>query len=325
MEEQNSFVNIITGNTISKKDKMGVIMFRFIKIILPAFLCMMIVVFSCSQEDNPTAANTDQKEMSLDVSGFTNLGKSAEYQAWIKVDGGLKSVGKFQVDDNGELSNSKFSVNSNDLDQATMSMITIESIPDPSTDPSDIHFLAGNFMENSAYLTIGHEEAIGTDFYDVSGVCILATPTTSYDSDEKCGVWFVNTSSGIEQKGLNLPIAPEHWTYEGWVVIQHRHISTGKFVDPAKSDLNNCYCGNSAVLSFPGEDFVENAPAGIHFPASLEESQIYISVEPDPDNMNEPFPIIPLLATVKKPIEPHTNIQLINQTRGNNPSAMIKR
>lgn len=300
-------------------------MLRLIKRELPAFLCMMIVVFSCSQEDNPTATNMAQKEVSLDISGLTNLGGSAEYQAWMKVDGTLMNIGKFQVDDNGVLSNSKFSVNANDIDNATMSMITIEPIPDPSSDPSEIHFLAGNFLENSVYLTIGHEDAIGTDFYDASGVFVLATPTTSYDSDEKCGIWFVNTSSGSEQKGLNLPVAPEHWTYEGWALIQHRHISTGKFVDPSKSDTDNCFCGISTAFGFPGEDFVANAPSGVHFPASLEESQIYISVEPDPDNSNEPFPITPLLATVKKPIDPHTNIKLINQTKGNNPSAMIKR
>ena len=98
--------------------------------------------------------------------------------------------------------------------------------------------------------------------------------------------------------GLSLPTLSQGWKYEGWAVINGNPISTGTFTNPAMADDNAMTSPFKGSLGngpgFPGEDYIQNAPAGLMFPTDLRGAKIVISVEPDPDNSPNPFTLKPL-------------------------------
>jgi len=86
-------------------------------------------------------------------------------------------------------------------------------------------------------------------------------------------------STGAPLPSLDLPTLPEGWEYEGWVVINGQPLSTGKFLKVDEADFATPYSGASPGPAYPGEDFLQNAPAGLTFPLDLSGSTAVISVE----------------------------------------------
>ena len=70
-----------------------------------------------------------------------------------------------------------------------------------------------------------------------------------------------------------------------------------------KGDANN-------GPNYPGEDFLQNAPAGLTFPTDLKGMTIVISVEPVPDNSPNPFTLKPLAHMVPNNAADHTAISM---------------
>ena len=114
--------------------------------------------------------------------------------------------------------------------------------------------------------------------------------------------------------GLDLPALPEGWKYEGWAVMNGRPISTGTFSDVSDFDDNattSPFKGDAGDgPAYPGEDYLQNAPAGLTFPTDLRESTIVISVEPSPDNSSAPFTLKPLAHMVPVNAMTHTAISM---------------
>lgn len=114
--------------------------------------------------------------------------------------------------------------------------------------------------------------------------------------------------------GLDLPALSDGWVYEGWAVINGTPISTGTFTDPAMADANAASSPYKGDLgngpSYPGEDYLQNAPDGFDFPTDLRGKTIVISVEPSPDNSTAPFTLKPLLQTVASDAAVHTPITM---------------
>jgi hypothetical protein len=67
---------------------------------------------------------------------------------------------------------------------------------------------------------------------------------------------------------------------------------------------------------FPGEDFLENAPAGLTFPTDLAGGVAVISIEPDPDNSTDPFTLKPLVGNIPADAVDHTLYQMGNNAAG---------
>lgn len=117
----------------------------------------------------------------------------------------------------------------------------------------------------------------------------FATPTDADTSNELSGVWFAQHIYDLPIQSLNLKHSPSGWKYEGWVWHESTWLSTGKFADAGQSDDFSGYSAGPGI-GFPGEDFLNNAPAGVTFPWVLGQGDsVLITLEPSPDPATGPF------------------------------------
>ena len=266
---------------------------------LPFVLCIL-TISACEDDQLVTSSFT------LNISGLEDLGSEYIYEGWLIVNGNPITTGVFSVDQNGSMSTTSFIVNDEDLQNASTFVLTIEPNPDPSTAPSDVHILAGDFVNNTANLTVDHPAALGDNFESSSGKYILATPTNGADNDENSGIWWLDPSSGSLAPGLSLPTLPSGWQYEGWVVIGGNPVTTGTFTSVSMEDHAAPYSGDMGGPPFPGEDFIKNAPFDLSFPTDLSAGTAVISIEPVPDNSPNPFLLKPLVGQIPSNALDHT-------------------
>jgi hypothetical protein len=287
------------------------------------------LMLACDDDDD----NANGDDLVVDITGLANLGTGYQYEGWLIVDGNPISTGTFTVNDEGEMSKKEFDVTENNIDAASAFVLTIETNPDSDPMPSMVKLLGGDFSGETASLDISHQNALGNDFSTATGVYLLATPTTANTDDEKSGVWFIDNTNGMNA-GLHLPVLPNGWQYEGWAVINGTPVTTGRFSSmldgdaaiPAANGEDNSapYSGSLMGPPFPGEDFVQNAPAGLTFPTDLTSADIVITIEPNPDNSPDPFFLKPLKGTVPDPSAPMT-IYNLQMTDGSFPQGTVKR
>jgi len=244
----------------------------------------------------PLSASAQSAPVAVDFSGLEPLGSAAIYEGWLIIDGTPYSTGTFNLDAAGNFVD-VIDVAVPNASAATAYVLTIEPAVDPDPAPSDTHVLAGDFVNGTAQLSIGHPAALGTDFSSATGSYIVATPTTATDDDNLSGVWFLNPVDG-PSASLNLPALPAGWEYEGWVVLDGTPLSTGRFLDASGPDSFGGFSGPDGTPPFPGEDFVVNAPSGLTFPTDVSGATVVISVEPAPDDSPAPFALKPLVGTV---------------------------
>ena len=289
------------------------------KKILITMLSILVLV-GCGDDDG----GPDVETLNLDIDGLTDLGSSAVYEGWIIVDGDPISTGAFSVDANGELSQTSFEVDASMLADASAFVLTIEPSPDADPAPSEVHILAGDFSGTDADLAISHSAAIGTSFTSATGQYLLATPTTTTDEDELSGVWFLKDP---QTPALNIPDLSDiaGWTYEGWAVIDGTPVSSGTFEKANGADNEGPFSGTEPGPPFPGEDFVENAPAGLSFPTDLSGAMIVISIEPVPDNDPAPFLLKPLAGEVPANAAAATLYDLDNIAESTYPTGSASR
>ena len=262
----------------------------------------MLTFVGCSDDETPT---TTTGTLKLSFTGLEDLGADAVYEGWIIVNSVPVSTGTFTVDGNGNLSKTDFEVSSDNLSAATAVVLTIEPVPDNDAGPSHVHILAGDFSGSSAGLSIGHGSALGTDFSAAAGQFILATPTDGPDNNENSGLWFLDPTGSAPVATLNLPSLPAGWKYEGWAVINGTPVTSGRFTMATGVDEDDPFSGTMGGPPFPGEDYLNNAPAGLTFPTDLSGQTIVVSVEPDPDNSPLPFTLKPLAGSVPSSAADH--------------------
>lgn len=270
-----------------------------------AVLALGIFANSCSSDDD-NSSPTDSN-LVLNLNGLEELGDDYVYEGWIIVDGSPVSTGTFS----SVVFPQTFLVNSEQLSSATTFVLSIEPAVDVDPAPAATKILAGDFSGSSASV---NSNGIVGNFSNATGTYILATPTDMDDNNEESGVWFLDNSSGSAVAGLELPMLTDGWKYEGWAVINGTPISTGTFLDPAMADENaitSIFKGDAGNgPSYPGEDYLQNAPAGMTFPTDLRGATIVISVEPSPDNSPAPFTLKPLAHMVPQDAMVHTAIDM---------------
>ncbi len=172
--------------------------------------------------------------------------------------------------------------------------------------PGDLKLLGGNFLLGSANLEIGRR---ALTFDDFSVVFNLLTPTDDPQLNETSGIWFakIDTADNVS-RGLDLPELYGAWIYEGWVEVNGTYLSTGRFTDPSAADMSNHFSGSSDGLDYPGEDFLQNAPAGLTFPLDLKGKKAFISVELNDERDFGESPYIKIFETTI-PADAGTKIQ----------------
>lgn len=264
----------------------------------------------------------DNSDPSINVQliGLEDLGEGSVYEGWLIVNGAAKSAGRFTVDERGVMSQTNFKIASADIAGASAYVLTIEPKDDADPGPTKTHLVAGNFdtARTQAALSVAHTSALGNDFTSATGKFFLATPTNPGTDDQ--GIWWVDASSGMPQAGLSLPTLPEGWVYEGWVVVDGKPTSTGRFtrVSSADSDGAGPAAGTAAPApSFPGQDFVTP-------PKKLPGGMAVISIEPEPDNSPAPFLLKPLLTNpIGNATGPSNGQTMDNQAGKLNPTGTV--
>ena len=275
------------------------------KMILGA-LALGFFATSCSNDDDAAAAVSTTSGLTINLDGLEALGDDFVYEGWVIVDGSPVSTGRFS----SVAFPQTFQVNTAQLNAATTFVLSIEPTVDPDPLPAATKILAGDFSGNSAAVNSN----LVADFSLAEGAYILATPTDLDNTNESSGVWFLDNSSGSAVTGLTLPTLSDGWKYEGWAVIDGTPVSTGTFTDASMEDDNAATspfkgdAGNGP--GYPGEDFLQNAPAGMTFPTDLKGATIVISVEPSPDNNPAPFTLKPLAHMVPSDAMDHTTINM---------------
>lgn len=273
-------------------------------------LTAFFVACSDNEENVPTTGN-----LTVDFTGLETLGADFVYEGWLIVDGAPVSTGTFT----SVTFPQTFTVDINDLEDATNFVLSIEPTIDPDPAPAATKVLAGAFSGNSASVNsdnivvdaAGAIKSLGASW----GKYILATPTDMDDSNEASGVWFLDNSNAPPAvAGLGLPTLAAGWKYEGWVVLNGTPVSTGVFSSPVGADENaatSIYKGTSGNgPGYPGEDFVMGSAAGVDFPTDIKGATVVISVEPSPDNSPAPFALKPLAHMVPASAANHTVIDM---------------
>jgi hypothetical protein len=294
---------------------------------LITFASCLSLLGACSADDAPANANPDAGDInaapmvSYSSSSLPMLGPDYVYEGWIIVDGAPVTAGRFTVDENGDATPAWFELNQEDVDAATVYVLTIEPAKGDDPGPSDTHLLAGPINAGIADLTVDHAAAIGTDFSSAAGSYILATPTTGDMTLSEQGIWWL-VPGETKTASLTLPELPDGWVYEGWVVGSAGPISTGRFTAAAGSDddLAGRDKGDTGDgPPFPGQDFI--SPATVLNDGTF---KAVITVEPDPDNSDKPFLIKPLahdpIGTAVAPTQ-HT---MVNISAATIPAASIE-
>ncbi|WP_066224927.1 anti-sigma factor [Formosa haliotis] len=285
-----------------------------IKKMLFASLALAFLTTSCNNDDD-NSSEVDMSELTLNLDGLEDLGDDYVYEGWIIVDGTPISTGVFS----SVTFPQTFDVRTSELEDASAFVLSIEPKVDDDPAPATTKILSGDFSGDTA--NVNSTGLVG-DFSAASGVYILATPTDMDDTNEESGVWFLDNSSGTPETGLELPELNGGWIYEGWAVINGVPVSTGTFLTVSDFDDNaftSPYKGDDGDgPSFPGEDFLQNAPDGLSFPTDLKGVTIVVSVEPVPDNSTAPFTFKPLAHVVPSDAMNHTVI-----TMGEGPVSTI--
>lgn len=271
---------------------------------------------ACNDNDDDVVTTSD---LTLNLSGLETLGADYVYEGWIIVNGSPVSTGRFT----SVTFPQTYQVNTEDLNNATEFVLTIEPATDPDPGPAETKIVGGAFSGNTASVDTG---IIG-DFSSAAGSFFLRTPTDetgTNNGNDEYGVWF-GIPGMPPAPSFTLPTLPAGWAYEGWVVGDAGPISTGTFTAFDTMDSGNPFSGtqNNAGPPIPGEDFFNNAPAGETFPLDIRGRTIVISVEPVPDDSAAPFAIKPLLGIAGQDTAPATHA--LGQNLGSLPTGTVSR
>ncbi|MEM6646515.1 MAG: hypothetical protein AAF730_09715 [Bacteroidota bacterium] len=278
------------------------------------FALAMLTIVACD-----TATDADEgRSLELNISGLETLASGFHYEGWAMVDGQPVTTGKFNVDANGSYVDlagnaisSTFEVDQ-DISTASAIVLTIEPAGDTDAIPATTKYMGGDLRSGSASLSVSHGSSLGDSYANAAGTYILGTPTDGPNSDETSGIWFLDLSSGMPATGLDLPTLPAGWAYEGWVVIDGNTVSTGTFLSVDGPDDAAPFSGPEPAPSFPGEDFLLNAPDGLTFPLDLSGRTAVISIEPMPDDTPAPFTLKPLAGPIPNAAEAFTSYMIDN-------------
>jgi len=291
--------------------------------LLVLIIGLSLFLSSCS-DDSSGIDSKGASDLTLSFNGLEALNNGFHYEGWVMLDGTPVSTGKFNLDAGGNLidvngnsiSNDFSTANEDDLTDAAAVIITIEPAGDTDTVPASTKIIAGDVSGTSAVLNTSHAATLGSDFSTSAGKFILATPTTAVTTDENSGIWFLDLSSGSPAVGLDLPTLPAGWVYEGWVVIGGTPVTSGRFTDVMAVDFDDPFSSVDPGPPFPGEDYINNAPAGLTFPTDLAGGTAVISIEPEPDDSSAPFTLKPLVQAIDAAATDHVTYDMGNNASG---------
>ena len=248
-------------------------------------------------------------EVTLAFNRLEAMQNGFHYEAWAVYDANVLSLGKFNVGPAGELvdlqglaiAGGRFALGA-DAAGVTDLLVTIEPPDDADGVPSDTRFLAGVIEDGVAEISVDHPLALDNSYRRARAFYILSSPSSRGEEDWKSGVWWIDltyfdTLAG--DPGFHLPLLPPGWVYEGWVEIQGRPFTTGRFYYVDGHDFDSPHNGPLPFIpAMPGEDYIINPPKGYDFPTDIRGEPIFVTIEPYPDDSRDPFTLMPLWDTI---------------------------
>jgi len=288
-----------------------------ILILLSAFACKENKILSVEKSKSQIVVNTQD---------LNNLGEGYWYELWIVYEeGGSKkrqSAGVFTVDDNGGLSTTEFDVKLGYMQLAKAVLLSIEddmvpgmdttvniytadsTVIDTTMGPSKYRVLTAGLHGNDGLLTPGSDydqDLFKFDFTSAQGFYMLSTPTDSNNTEPKRGLWFTAKDTADKMiAGLDLPVLPANWKYEGRVYYNGNTLSTGLFSNPEGADESNIFSDvTGTAFPFPGEDFIHPDTVTTVLPNDLTGLEIGVNIIPPyPANAAAPFSLVPFTAVI---------------------------
>jgi hypothetical protein len=255
------------------------------------FFSLLIFTFSgCENDPEILTVSDDGTQITINLQNLPAIGDTVSYVVWLE---GLNAPVKIGVLDNitSQSVSKTFTPLLANLKNSNTVLITIQSAND--TVPGSARILAGTIQANSGTLNIANASATGAALDSAAGNYTLFTPTDTLNTQQRSGIWFVNYNGGNIQQGLfNLPELSEGWKYAGRIEISGIVLTTGKFTEPDASDEQAPYSGTHMQIGFPGEDFLNNPPAGVTFPLDLAGARVSIVVVPNNNVSSQGFTVM---------------------------------
>jgi hypothetical protein len=277
-------------------------------------------MLSACTDDHDTTGPQGSSTVTFSFQRLEPLPAGLNYQAWALEQDGAAFVGHplavFDVNESGQLVTpvsgslitSGFPVPLDPEDVFGFGL-SIEASNTPVIISSATFLMGGPVAGGVAQMTTDFWFGIDLDFSGAQGRYILATPTDDDGTNELSGLWFLDPFQGPSAPGLALPAVGDGWDYEGWVEVDGRTLSTGKFLRVDAADGGFSFGGTIPGPDVPGEDFLRLAPTGLEFPTDLSGGKVFVTIEPwqhwdvAPD---EPFFIRLLEADIPADANPNT-------------------
>jgi len=264
-----------------------VLMYKTIRLLL--FISSLILIGSC-HEDTMLSPGDRISAIHLQVAGLTDLAGTGYYEGWLiwnisSVDTTTryKSIGILNLNEQG-LIDTSLNIEPGYLQGMRVFVITVEPDTAKSSQPGSSVILSAKnhgFSGNEYDLIPGLLNKFWIEGDLVNGSYMLAAPTDASGLNPRSGIWFVTKDEANElTAGLTLPVIPANWKYEAFIVQNGDTLSCGRFNDPALADQSNPFSGTLPGFKFPGEDFLNSAPAGWSFPLDLRSSEVFITLSP---------------------------------------------
>jgi len=260
--------------------------------------------------DVPDPTDEVATTLSWDIQNLAPLGDGYVYEGWAIVDMVPVSTGRFGVDANGVAELTTFELTEDQVADLGAFVLSIEPEMDDKPEPSAVKLLGGNFVADTATLSIDHDAALGDDLTGAVGPYILETPSTPDNADDyNNGIWWL---------GIDVPSLPPGWQYEGWVVVGGVPMSTGTFTAGGAPDSDGAgpTAGIGATPMAPGQDLIDP-------PVDLIGATAVISIEPVPDDSAMPFLLKPLVDADIEDVGPGVSQAMTNQAADNSPTGTV--
>ncbi|MFQ5743722.1 MAG: hypothetical protein ACE5HV_09065 [Acidobacteriota bacterium] len=235
------------------------------------------------------------------------------YEAWAVKARDTISLGRFNINDAGMpvdengVPIERFTSLDKNIDKAIGMLITIQSPTSIPDRPSAAQILQGTVDKSVAHLTVpapnGIEEAGG--FYRVF------TPTDGPDTNEASGLWAISADG---TPSLSLSGTTQGFLYEHFIFINNVTVFMGRFSATDQPDSANLSSGEQPAPSVPGEDFLQNPPMGLEFPADLSGARLIVTLEPRIGDQLAPSQLVVLEAILPAGLKGGETIVLTNRT-----------
>ena len=285
---------------------------------LTSILLLLLAASACGEtprEFSPLPSSLgDVRGVAMGFERLQPLGPGEGiYAGWIRLDNGdIIALGSFNVNAAGRPVDSQGNVidrftSSKNLFASVSLVITVEPTGGIGADPGAAAILQGPFLDGVAELNVPSPLLID----QASGSYRVFTPTDGPDTNEGSGVWAVDEAG---DPLLQLPPLNSVYSYEHYMIINGETLTMGRFISPDTRDFANPFSGPLPAPEFPGEDFLENAPSGVVFPADLGGARLILALEPTFDDTADPSQLIVLEAVLPAGLQGGEIIQLTNRT-----------